>query len=603
MKICSACTGMRLEVAKDHFLCPVCKNDELVSYVNEKYVKSTAIPQKYNSLLESIKNIQFLEELDNGVIDEKISQMGINLYLIGSKLLAESIVEYAKWIQNKNNEKSISLEKNEIDKQKIISAKDKKIAEIEVEKVATEAELSFATFKEKNDLENFAYFAKLMKTIEKEKNISIEKIMKQLKEKKQEHPGFSNLQALYYVALDNQIFFFKKWVRLSNKFPNTCHECGEKTMIDEDIFWNPATSQVKHFDCKTLIEQKKKISKLSESANNYFVRGERDEGIKIMNQIKKIKVLLIFENSDLSKKLEPVFQNDVNFLRFVKSFDDSELMNSAKSIEFEGFLKTYQTKFIEKCSLEIKEDITKEVEHIWESKPEKKGIFDNLVRDDYMRYSKNLAYLLNSPEGNSEVFQKIVRRCNKHGLFVDPYMNSRIIEYFIQNFPENSEMTELNLLTSIGAFKNKKHFKSMKKAVEEFKDFLRSKGIKLEVKVIQGDKVLEDHDRYFYGDNTNLEISPGMDRFFLITDNGKVSEIDPKIREKLREVSEDRYCSESCIDFLENYEKMESELPEEKKYDAKCVDCGTDCQVPFQPKQGKPVYCRECFPKHRRYPQ
>ena len=514
MKICSACTGMRLEVAKDHFLCPVCKNDELVSYVNEKYVKPTAIPQKYNSLLESIKNIQFLEELDNGVIDEKISQMGINLYLIGSKFLAESIVEYAKWIQNKNNEKSIALEKNEIDKQKIISAKDKKIAEIEVEKVATEAELSFATFKEKKDLENFAYLAKLMKTIEKEKNISIEKIMKQLKEKKQEHPGFSNLQALYYVALDNQIFFFKKWVRLSNKFSNTCHECGEKTMIDEDIFWNPATSQVKHFDCKTLIEQKKKISKLSESANNYFVRGERDEGIKIMNQIKKIKVLLIFENSDLSKKLEPVFQNDVNFLRFVKSFDDSELMNSAKSIEFEGFLKTYQTKFIEKCSLEIKEDITKEVKHIWESKPEKKGIFDNLVRDDYMRYSKNLAYLLNSPEGNSEVFQKIVRRCNKHGLFVDPYMNSRIIEYFIQNFPENSEMTELNLLTSIGAFKNKKHFKSMKKAVEEFKDFLRSKGIKLEVKVIQGDKVLEDHDRYFYGDNTNLEISPGMDRFF-----------------------------------------------------------------------------------------
>ena len=71
--------------------------------------------------------------------------------------------------------------------------------------------------------------------------------------------------------------------------------------------------------------------------------------------------------------------------------------------------------------------------------------------------------------------------------------------------------------------------------------------------------------------------------FFLITDNGKVSEIDPKIREKLREVSEDRYCSESCIDFLENYEKMESELPEEKKYDVKCVDCGTYCQVPFQP--------------------
>ena len=313
MKICSACTGMRLEVAKDHFLCPVCKNDELVSYVNEKYVKPTTIPQKYNSLLENMKNIQFLEKLDNEVIDEIISQIGITLLEIRSNYLAESMVEYAKWIQNKNNEKSIILEKNETDKQKIISTKDKKIAEIEVEKVEielekveTEAKLSYANFKEKNDLENIKYFTKLMEIIEEEENISIEKIMKQLKEKKKGHPDFSNLQALYYVALDNKIFFIKKWVRLLSKYENICNECHEKIWEQQDVFWNPATHQVKHFDCKTLIQQKKKISKLSESANNYFVRGEMDEGIKIMNQIKKIKFLLIFENSELSKKLEPV---------------------------------------------------------------------------------------------------------------------------------------------------------------------------------------------------------------------------------------------------------------------------------------------------------
>ena len=34
-------------------------------------------------------------------------------------------------------------------------------------------------------------------------------------------------------------------------------------------------------------------------------------------------------------------------------------------------------------------------------------------------------------------------------------------------------------------------------------------------------------------------------------------------------------------------------------HDAKCGDCGTDCQVPFQPKEGRPVYCRECFQNHR----
>lgn len=35
-------------------------------------------------------------------------------------------------------------------------------------------------------------------------------------------------------------------------------------------------------------------------------------------------------------------------------------------------------------------------------------------------------------------------------------------------------------------------------------------------------------------------------------------------------------------------------------YDATCSDCGTACQVPFQPTDGRPVYCRDCFRKHRK---
>ena len=34
-------------------------------------------------------------------------------------------------------------------------------------------------------------------------------------------------------------------------------------------------------------------------------------------------------------------------------------------------------------------------------------------------------------------------------------------------------------------------------------------------------------------------------------------------------------------------------------FDAKCGDCGNDCQIPFKPKEDRPVYCRECFQKHR----
>ena len=34
-------------------------------------------------------------------------------------------------------------------------------------------------------------------------------------------------------------------------------------------------------------------------------------------------------------------------------------------------------------------------------------------------------------------------------------------------------------------------------------------------------------------------------------------------------------------------------------YKAVCSECGTECEVPFQPTEGRPVYCRDCFSKRR----
>lgn len=31
----------------------------------------------------------------------------------------------------------------------------------------------------------------------------------------------------------------------------------------------------------------------------------------------------------------------------------------------------------------------------------------------------------------------------------------------------------------------------------------------------------------------------------------------------------------------------------------KCSDCGNECEVPFKPAEGRPVYCRDCFRKHK----
>ena len=30
-----------------------------------------------------------------------------------------------------------------------------------------------------------------------------------------------------------------------------------------------------------------------------------------------------------------------------------------------------------------------------------------------------------------------------------------------------------------------------------------------------------------------------------------------------------------------------------------CSDCGVETEVPFKPDPERPVYCRECLPKHR----
>ena len=34
---------------------------------------------------------------------------------------------------------------------------------------------------------------------------------------------------------------------------------------------------------------------------------------------------------------------------------------------------------------------------------------------------------------------------------------------------------------------------------------------------------------------------------------------------------------------------------------AVCAECGKECEVPFKPTEGKPVYCRECFEKRRKF--
>ena len=61
-----------------------------------------------------------------------------------------------------------------------------------------------------------------------------------------------------------------------------------------------------------------------------------------------------------------------------------------------------------------------------------------------------------------------------------------------------------------------------------------------------------------------------------------------------------------CSDCFRNKGKLESrgfsgrksgrfDSSEKRMHKAICDKCGKDCQVPFRPTGGKPIYCSECF--------
>jgi CxxC-x17-CxxC domain-containing protein len=45
----------------------------------------------------------------------------------------------------------------------------------------------------------------------------------------------------------------------------------------------------------------------------------------------------------------------------------------------------------------------------------------------------------------------------------------------------------------------------------------------------------------------------------------------------------------------------DGEFREQEKHKATCSDCGEECEVPFKPTEGRPVYCRDCFRKSKKF--
>ena len=44
----------------------------------------------------------------------------------------------------------------------------------------------------------------------------------------------------------------------------------------------------------------------------------------------------------------------------------------------------------------------------------------------------------------------------------------------------------------------------------------------------------------------------------------------------------------------------DSSYRQRQMFDAVCATCGKDTQVPFEPRNGRPVYCSDCYSRTRR---
>ncbi len=56
-------------------------------------------------------------------------------------------------------------------------------------------------------------------------------------------------------------------------------------------------------------------------------------------------------------------------------------------------------------------------------------------------------------------------------------------------------------------------------------------------------------------------------------------------------VNEPQRCK-ACRDARKQQNRSQREM-----FSAVCASCGTECKVPFQPRNDRPVYCSECFAK------
>ena len=53
-----------------------------------------------------------------------------------------------------------------------------------------------------------------------------------------------------------------------------------------------------------------------------------------------------------------------------------------------------------------------------------------------------------------------------------------------------------------------------------------------------------------------------------------------------------------CRDAKKRSREGERQPVQKEMHNVVCAECGAQTQVPFKPRQDRPVYCRDCFSNH-----
>ncbi|MBI2103201.1 DNA-directed RNA polymerase [Candidatus Woesearchaeota archaeon] len=51
--------------------------------------------------------------------------------------------------------------------------------------------------------------------------------------------------------------------------------------------------------------------------------------------------------------------------------------------------------------------------------------------------------------------------------------------------------------------------------------------------------------------------------------------------------------------FRNNNSNSNNNFGPREMHKATCSECGNECEVPFKPTEGKPVFCRDCYRKRK----